>query len=218
MTSILASLTAIVVLFAVGFATEWRIAARVGAYTGFRASVCEVTIKRLAACAPARRASRVLATLYAGAIGAAIGVRLLVPSLNLPGTIWVWIGVGLVLAVFATAIRGWALLTLGPLFDRDALVRDDHALLRRGPYRFIRHPAYTANLICAVAAGIILANWASILTAASLALIGHLPRIRFEEALLQQRFPHAYHDYHDQTGSLLPQARRHDPRNADQSA
>jgi protein-S-isoprenylcysteine O-methyltransferase Ste14 len=200
----LASLTAIFVMIAVGFAAEWWLTARLATRSGLRASLGEVTTKRLAPCAPARRASRLLAVGYPAAIGAAIGVRLLAPTHTLPQPSWAWISAGLALAGLATALRGWALVTLGRFFDRDALILEHHPLLQSGPYRFIQHPAYTANILFATAIGLSLTTWPSTLTATTLALLAHLPRIHLEETLLHQQFPHTYPTYHHQKGRLLP--------------
>lgn len=204
MVGLLASLIAIFAVIVVGFAAEWWLTARLATLSGLRASLGEVTTKRLAPCAGARRASRFLAVVYPAAIGAAIGVRLLAPTHTLPPPGWAWIAAGLALAAVATALRGWALVTLGTFFDRDALILDHHPLLQSGPYRFIQHPAYTANILFATAIGLTLTTWPSTLTAATLALLAHLPRIHTEETLLHQHFPATYPTYHHQTGRLLP--------------
>ncbi len=191
-------------MIAVGFVAEWWLTARLATLSGLRASLGEVTTNQLAPCAPARRASRFLAVGYAAAIGVAIGVRLFAPTHILPPPGWAWIAAGLALAAIATMLRGWALVTLGRFFDRDALILDHHPLLQRGPYRFIQHPAYTANIIFATAMGLTLTTWPSTLTATTLALLAHLPRIHLEETLLHQQFPETYPAYQHTTGRLLP--------------
>ena len=208
-----ASLAGLVVACGAGFVVEWQMVARAGGGGGLRASFGEVTTRQLTqACPHSRRASWFLAVGYALAIGGAIAGRLIAPVFALPGPVGAWVAAGFSVAILATALRGWSILILGRLFDRDALLHADHVLVRSGPYRFVRHPAYTANLAFAIAAGIILANWASLLVATLLVLIAHAPRIRFEEALLKQRFPTDYRTYTHQTGGLLPRPPRHDRR------
>jgi protein-S-isoprenylcysteine O-methyltransferase len=192
-------------MIAVGFAVEWWLAARIASQSGFRRTFADVTSKPLAPSLPDRRASRVLVVGYAAAIGAAIAVRLLVPPYPLSSYgSDAWMLGACLLAILATILRGWALITLRQLFDRDAHILSDHQLLQLGPYRFVQHPAYAANILFATAIGMALTTWPSTLVAAALALLAHLPRIHREELLLHQRFPHTYPAYHRHTGRLIP--------------
>ena len=202
------SLTAILAMIAVGFAVEWWLAARIAPQSGFRRTFAEVTITPLAPAVPDRRASRVLVVGYAVAIGAAIAVRLLVRTYPLSYSYRsdVWILGACLLAILATMLRGWALINLRQLFDRDAHILPDHQLLQHGPYHFIQHPAYAANILFATATGMALTTWPSTLIAATLALLAHLPRIYREEQLLHQQFPDTYPAYHHHTGRLIPRA------------
>jgi protein-S-isoprenylcysteine O-methyltransferase len=204
MAGLVSSLTAIVTMIAVGFAVEWWLAARIAPQPGFRRTFADVTSKPLARSVPDRRASRLLVVGYTAAIGAAIAVRLLVPTYPLSYHSDAWILGACLLAILATILRGWALITLRQLFDRDAHILPDHQLLQHGPYRFIQHPAYAANILFATATGMALTTWPSTLTAAALALLAHLPRIHREEQLLHQQFPHTYPAYHHHTGRLIP--------------
>jgi protein-S-isoprenylcysteine O-methyltransferase len=205
-----ASLIGLVVVCGAGFVAEWQTVARAGGSGGLRASFGEVTTRSLTrACPRSRRASRFLAVWYALAIAGAVGARLVAPAVALPGPGGWWVAAGFSIAILATALRGWSIVSLGHLFDRDALLHPDHVLVRHGPYRCVRHPAYAANIAFALAGGMILANWASLLVATLLVLIAHVPRIRFEEALLNQRFPNEYRAYSDQVGGLLPRFPRH---------
>jgi len=53
-----------------------------------------------------------------------------------------------------------------------------------GPYRWVRHPAYTGLLLFFVGMGLALTNWASLLVLALLPAVGLLVRIRSEEQAL----------------------------------
>jgi protein-S-isoprenylcysteine O-methyltransferase Ste14 len=151
-----------------------------------------------------RRASLFLGSGYAISIGAAIIARLIASSAALPGPIERWVALGFGVAIFATALRGWSIITLGCLFDRDALLHTDHVLVRGGPYRFVRHPAYAANVVFASGVGLIVVNWASLVVATLGALLAHTSRIRFEETLLTQRFADDYRTYAQEAGRLVP--------------
>lgn len=75
-------------------------------------------------------------------------------------------------------------------------------LVRRGPYRWLRHPMYASALLLVWAS--ILGHW-SILNAAIglVLLIAILWRISLEEGLLRQRYPE-YEDYARHSNRLIP--------------
>jgi methyltransferase len=52
--------------------------------------------------------------------------------------VWVWLGLFIVLQ----AVRAWVLLTLGPYWTTRIISLPQAPLVRRGPYRFLRHPNY----------------------------------------------------------------------------
>ena len=54
-----------------------------------------------------------------------------------------------------------------------------------GPYRFIRHPGYTAALVAAVASGVALGSWLSMFIA-PIAIVLLVWRITVEEAMLRR--------------------------------
>ncbi len=141
---------------------------------------------------------------YPLVIGLAACIRVVFPALALPRPTWGWMVAGFLIAIAASVLRAWAVVTLGRLFDRHGAVRESHLLIRRGPYRIVRHPAYSANVAFAIGAGMTLANWASLLAAAVLVIVVHEPRIRHEERLLAERFPDDFPRYIRDTGRLSP--------------
>ena len=125
-------------------------------------------------------------------------------SLALP--LWArWVGVGLGVAVVPAA--WWVLSTLGANVSETVLTKEHQQLVTAGPYRWVRHPLYTAGLGLFVAVGLMAANW-FILSWALVALLAILlvviPR---EEAELVARFGDAYRRYRRGTGALLPSLR-----------
>ena len=53
-----------------------------------------------------------------------------------------WIAAGLCLFVAAKAVKWWAIVTLGRFWTFRVIVVPGAALVRGGPYRFLRHPNY----------------------------------------------------------------------------
>ena len=68
-----------------------------------------------------------------------------------------------------------------------------HAVITTGPYRFVRHPGYTAALLAAVTSGLALGSWISTFIA-PIALIGLVWRTMVEDRMLQSDLP-GYADY-----------------------
>src|SRR5690349_21168785 len=54
--------------------------------------------------------------------------------------------VGLAVGLAGAVLLGWASVLLGRLLVHEAAVREDHALIDSGPYRFVRHPVYAGYL------------------------------------------------------------------------
>jgi protein-S-isoprenylcysteine O-methyltransferase Ste14 len=72
-------------------------------------------------------------------------------------------------------------------------VERGHRVVWSGPYRFVRHPGYAAVIGIALASGLALGSWASLLPS-GLVIPLLLARIRKEEAVLRGELP-GYEDY-----------------------
>lgn len=81
-------------------------------------------------------------------------------------------------------------------------VRPGARFVRRGPYRWIRHPMYAALLLVS---GALTLDQPSALRAAALAilLVDILAKLHYEEGLLTEAFPE-YAQYRQQTKRLVP--------------
>lgn len=90
----------------------------------------------------------------------------------------------LALVLLAQALRWWAILSLGPRWSTRVIVIPSAGLVRRGPYRWLRHPNYVAVVIEGVALPLVHAAW---ITAAWFAVANALllaTRIRCENQAL----------------------------------
>jgi protein-S-isoprenylcysteine O-methyltransferase Ste14 len=115
------------------------------------------------------------------------------PPLPVLGTLFVV--VGLALAV-------WARAHLGPNWSGTVTVKQDHALVRTGPYSSVRHPIYTGLLLALIGTAMALGEWRGVLAVAC-ALIGFLWKIRVEESRMRHTFPE-YERYRKSTAALIP--------------
>ena len=100
-------------------------------------------------------------------------------------------------------LGGWAVATMLPYGVRVAPEPGKAArLVMHGPYRWIRHPMYTALLLLCLGWLLGRFNWMRLLGLALLA-ITLVVKLRYEERLLTQRFP-GYADYRNRSSALVP--------------
>ena len=111
---------------------------------------------------------------------------------------------GIVLMLLGVVLRWWAIRTLGRFFTRDVATCGDQAVVQNGPYRLIRHPAYSGTLLTVLGVGVALTNWVSIIVAVGFSLAGHLYRVRIEEATLRKALGKPYEEYMRRTRRFIP--------------
>jgi protein-S-isoprenylcysteine O-methyltransferase Ste14 len=112
-----------------------------------------------------------------------------------------WIGVGLLAAGLSFSIL--ARRYLGRNWSGTVTLKEDHELIRTGPYRWVRHPIYTGILLGFVGSAVALAEWRG-LVAAALVTIAFLLKIRLEERWMIETFGDAYRRYRREVKALIP--------------
>ena len=112
-----------------------------------------------------------------------------------------WVGVG---ALFmGSALLVWTFRTLGKNLTDTVVTREKHTLVIHGPYRWIRHPLYSAAAVLVVAISLMTANWFFLATGVALLCL-LIIRTRTEEANLVARFGDSYQKYMNRTGRFVP--------------
>jgi protein-S-isoprenylcysteine O-methyltransferase Ste14 len=102
-----------------------------------------------------------------------------------PDIRWAVFVLGLVAIVGGSALREWAVLTLGTSFTFDVRVASDQQVVTNGPYRLLRHPSYTGLLLSFAGLGLAFGNWICLLVIVVLPTVGLVYRIGVEEAALR---------------------------------
>ncbi len=110
------------------------------------------------------------------------------------------------LAIFASGLflRYVAVKQLGRLFTTDVSIHNEHQLIVAGPYRWIRHPAYTGLIIAFTGAGLAMGDFIALFMLTLPTLTAFSYRIGIEEKLLMNKFRGDYQQYCQQTKKLLP--------------
>jgi protein-S-isoprenylcysteine O-methyltransferase Ste14 len=112
--------------------------------------------------------------------------------------------VGLVIVLLGVALRQWSVLTLGKFFTVQVSVRSDQTVVDTGPYRWVRHPSYTAIIMSFVGIGVALENWLSLVVLIVVPTIGLVIRIRVEETALLEALGETYREFSATRARLIP--------------
>jgi protein-S-isoprenylcysteine O-methyltransferase Ste14 len=121
-------------------------------------------------------------------------------SVDTPG--WSrWLGAPV--AMSGVVLFGWMFRHLGLNVTSTSMPRAAATLVSTGPYRWIRHPMYSATSILVIAVSLLTANL--VVAAAGIIMFGLLvARSRIEEQRLAEKFGSAYRDYQRRTGRFVP--------------
>jgi len=113
------------------------------------------------------------------------------------GTALVWLGI---------AVSIWARYHLGQYWSGRVTIKEDHQLIRTGPYAVMRHPIYSGLVLAASGSALAIDRWRCAL-GVGLILLGYGLKARKEEAMLSQQFGEAFEEHRKHTGFLIPRLR-----------
>jgi protein-S-isoprenylcysteine O-methyltransferase Ste14 len=128
-----------------------------------------------------------------------------IPVLNrpfVPDTPAVW-WIGFALAVAGAAIAIWARLLLGANWSATVTVKQDHELMRTGPYAVVRHPIYSGFLLAMLGTAIAFGEVRG-LFAFVIALIAWRAKSLIEERFMLDQFGEKYARYKREVKALIP--------------
>ncbi len=122
---------------------------------------------------------------------------------HFPFPAWLrWIG-GIVTCA-GVAFFGWAHHVLGMNWTAVLALSNEQQLITQGPYRYVRHPMYSAFFVIGLGFLILSANWLiGVLYLGSLVLMYGI-RVSREEEMMISRFGETYRQYMQKTGRILP--------------
>jgi protein-S-isoprenylcysteine O-methyltransferase Ste14 len=101
------------------------------------------------------------------------------------------------------AITVWARITLGQNWSAEVTFKQDHELIRSGPYALARHPIYTGLLLMAL--GTALDYGRATGFAVFVAVCASLWwKLRLEERIMSRHFSSEYSDYKKHVRAIIP--------------
>ena len=111
---------------------------------------------------------------------------------------------GVILILLGVALRWYAIWILGRYFTRDVAVSADQKVVQIGPYRYMRHPAYSGTFLTMLGVGLAMTNWASLVALLTCVFLGHMYRVSVEEKALSQTIGQPYVEYMHRTRRFIP--------------
>ena len=110
---------------------------------------------------------------------------------------------GVVLLLLGVAFAVWARFVLGRNWSGIVTVKEDHTLITRGPYAWVRHPIYTGILLALLGTAITLGTILNMVEVPAVALALWL-KLRTEEKFMVETFGEQYTTYRQQVKALIP--------------
>ncbi|HUJ81552.1 MAG TPA: isoprenylcysteine carboxylmethyltransferase family protein, partial [Candidatus Acidoferrales bacterium] len=110
---------------------------------------------------------------------------------------------GIALTAAGVAFAIWARAHLGKYWSGDVTIRQEHRLIRTGPYKYIRHPIYSGMLLALVGTVLVIGEFRAIIGFAII-LLGFVKKARKEESFLQTQFGAGFEEHKRMTGFFLP--------------
>ena len=110
---------------------------------------------------------------------------------------------GIILTIAGMGFAIWARIHLGRNWSSAPMIKQDHELIRSGPYRVVRHPIYTGLLLSAIGTFLVNAKVRGLL-GVGLIYLAFVIKSRIEEEFMVRMFGDQYQDYRRTTGAIIP--------------
>ena len=113
-----------------------------------------------------------------------------------------WLSLAITCAGMAFTL--WARFFLGRNWSGTVTVKQNHELIRSGPYGIVRHPIYASLLAMLLCTLFLLTPWQWFAVSLALFICGTEIRVYSEEALLESRFGEEFEVYRKAVPAYIP--------------
>ena len=111
---------------------------------------------------------------------------------------------GITLTTVGIFIRIYSVWTLRMYFTLNVQVATEQKIIKEGPYKYIRHPAYTGSILTLLGISISFRSLFGTISSIIIIVLVYGFRIKVEEKVLEKSFESSYNDYEKQTWRLIP--------------
>jgi protein-S-isoprenylcysteine O-methyltransferase Ste14 len=112
--------------------------------------------------------------------------------------------IGLILIIFGIILRSWSIQILGKFFTPTIQIKEDHALIIKGPYSIVRHPSYLGAWTTVAGAAIFFGSYIGFIFALAGMGVSYYIRIDLEEKALIEVFGQQYKKYQQRVKKIIP--------------
>jgi protein-S-isoprenylcysteine O-methyltransferase Ste14 len=110
---------------------------------------------------------------------------------------------GFGLTIIGLAFAVWSRFYIGKNWDGMVVLKENHQLMRRGPYGIVRHPIYSGFMLATLGTAMVQGEvWR--LSSVALIVIAWGYKARMEEKFLIERFGDQYEQYRRDVKALVP--------------
>lgn len=120
----------------------------------------------------------------------------------------VFAGIGTILLLLRFFLKKWSVKVLGKYWSAHVEIRDSHQLIKTGPYRYLRHPAYLSNMIEVLGVPMLMNSWYTLFSVSLICIVLELLRIQIEEETMLKKFGEEYKKYKEETYAFFPLRKR----------
>jgi len=111
--------------------------------------------------------------------------------------------VGFLVYIVFSWVQVWSFKTLGNNYSQDIMIKRNHELVTKGPFKVIRHPQYLCQILLDL--GATAATFGYIVGLLALIEIPiYIMRASMEDKLLAKYFAEKFSDYKKKTGFMIP--------------
>jgi len=111
--------------------------------------------------------------------------------------------IGLAVYLVFSWVQVWSFKTLGDNYSQDIMIKKNHELVTKGPFKIIRHPQYLCQILLDL--GATAATFGYIVGLLALIEIPiYIMRASMEDKLLAKYFAEKFSDYKKKTGFMIP--------------
>lgn len=122
--------------------------------------------------------------------------------LFIPNTLCTMI-IGVLSTVLGLLLTLWARISLGTNWSGTVTFKENHKLIERGPYAFVRHPIYSGILLMSLGTVIFAGNVVGLI-GLILLFVSFWIKLKQEEKLMIKHFKGKYVAYKRRTNALIP--------------
>jgi protein-S-isoprenylcysteine O-methyltransferase Ste14 len=111
--------------------------------------------------------------------------------------------IGLAVYLVFSWVQVWSFKTLGDNYSQDIMIKKNHELITKGPFKLIRHPQYLCQILLDL--GATAATFSYIVGFLALVEIPiYIMRASMEDKLLAKYFSEKFSDYKKKSGFMIP--------------